>query len=264
MFDFLSVRKWKWPELWTKPVVLVDGKLVLPCDGVRAGSTAYVVTVNERNVASALSKIDVEALFLYEFRVPDLQALSHLSRLRHLRVEWSTKLHDVGGLSAFQGLETLHLCDTPNVDDVGPVSGLKCLRGFAFEGGMWNRNTARSLEPLSNLPQLEEVWLSNLKVLEGGLRPLARCPGLRKLEVSNQFDVGDFAYLAGVRPDVGCDKFAAWTAWHDGMVMPTGRGKPLLHPIADYRQVEALEAIFDKLRNRYAEEAKRKDAGNPR
>jgi hypothetical protein len=254
VFNFFAAHDWKWPKTYTKPIVFVDGTPVLPGEGVRTGSLAYVVTVNEKTIESALSRIDVEALYLYEFRVPDLKALSHLSRLKHLRIDWSTKLIDISALKAFPDLETLHFDDTPKLDDISSIAELSRLKGFWFQGGMWNRNTVKSLEPLCNLMLLEEISLANLKVLEGGLRPLSRCPRLKKLEVSNQFETDDYAYLAGVRPDVECDMFTAWTDGIEERVMVTGRRKPFLHPIKDVDRLKAFEAKFDALRSKYAAE----------
>ncbi|MBC8063543.1 MAG: hypothetical protein H7Y17_01835 [Chlorobia bacterium] len=252
MFDFALMRGWKWLDQ-AKPMIMVDGRHVnLKEPGVVSGEAAYVVTVTDKNLDAIIDKLDVEALFVYEARITDVTPFTRLRNLKHLRIEWAVKLSDISPLAELSSLESLHLSDTPKMQDLSPVASLKELRDFVFEGGVWNRNTATSLEPLSELPKLEEVHLLNLKVLEDGLRPLAKCPSLRKLEVSNQFKTEDYAYLAGVRPDIACQHFAPWVPLSDGMVMTTGKGKRILHRIADYRQIEAAEAGFETLRQKFA------------
>ena len=245
MFDFHSLRKWKWPQPLTKPMVMVDGVAVSPRSGTKVvGASAFVCTVNEKNFAKVISMLDVEALYIYEARVSSIESIGNLSRLKHLKIDWATKFDDLTPLTRLTQVESLHLEHTTRVEDLDPIRHLKRLRSFGFEGGINVRATAKSLLPIAELEFLEDVILTNLKVLEGGLRPLARCKSLKELIVSQQFGWRDYAYLAAKLPHVDCDKFKPWTRYDKEFVMLTGTPGGLVHWIADYKRVEAHEKRF--------------------
>lgn len=245
MFDFHSLRKWKWPQPVIKPVVMVDGVAVAPRSGTTVvGASAFVCTVNEKNFQSVISMLDVEALYIYEARVSSIEWIGNLSRLKHLKIEWATKFDDLTPLTRLTHLESLHLEHTTRVVDLAPVRHMKGLRSFGFEGGINAKGTVKSLVPISELALLEDLRLTNLKVLEGGLRPLAHCSSLRALVVSQQFNWRDYAYLAAKLPNVDCDDFKPWTRFDKEFVMLTGTPGGLVHWIADYKRVEAHEKKF--------------------
>jgi len=198
MFDFRIARQGNWPKVPPKPFLLVDGEMPdMTSSGPVSGSMAYVRTVNVKNFAAVNSRLDVEVLSIFEARVTDITPLATLTRLKHLKIEWATKTEDISPLSQLTSLESLSLCHMTKARDLGPVSALSRLTSFAFTGGFNAQVTANSLEPLAQLENLEDLELSSLKVLEGGLRPLARCKALKRLHVSNQFAIEDYAYLAG-------------------------------------------------------------------
>ena len=116
---------------------------------------------------------------------------------------------------------------------------------------MWNKNTADSLEPIGGLSVLEELRLTNVRVLDGGLRPVARCSALRSLVVSNQFPTADYAYLSVALPETSCDMFAPYVepslALGESIVMVVGSGKPFLHAVDDAARLERYATAFRDL-----------------
>ena len=245
MFDFHSLRKWKWPQPLTKPMVMVDGVAVSPRSGTKVvGASALVCTVNEKNFANVISMLDVQALYIYEARVSSIESIGNLLRLKHLKIDWATKFDDLTPLTRLTQLESLHLEHTTRVVDLAPVRLMKGLRSFGFEGGINAKGTIKNLFPIGELELLEDVILTNLKVIEGGLRPLVRCTSLKELIVSEQFSWRDYAYLAAKRPDISCANFNPWTRFDNEFVMLTGTPGGLVHWIADYKRVEAHEKRF--------------------
>jgi hypothetical protein len=252
-----------WPETkWTasdKPVLLVDGELHRTkslSHGV-TGEAAYGVGLGDRDLATLASRVDVERLHLYELRGTDLAVLARLPRLRHLKVHWSTKLTDLSGVATLTRLETLAVVDTPKVNDLAPLAGLEELRALEYSGGSWNKQRAKSLEPIASLPRLEELVLTNLGVESGGLRPLAGCGALRALTLSNQFETDDYAYLSVALPDVECAAFHPWirASLPDGRdTMITGKRKPFLNSATDAARIAAYEETFRKLQRRFERE----------
>jgi hypothetical protein len=94
-------------------------------------------------------------------------------------------------------------------------------------------------------------------VLADGLRPLAHIRTLRRLELSNQFDTEDYAYLSVHLPQATCDKFAPFVRlpqpFEDGRdVMVVGRRKPFLSSQIDAAKLRRYDERFSELRRQFA------------
>ena len=257
-----ALMEMRFPEVeWSgeeKPVLIVDGRLVrLPDVGAgMRGEAAYAVGWNERTFPTLCRHLRVLRLQLYELRVADLGPLTQLRGLRELAITWDTKVTSLDPLAELADLEVLVLEDLPKVRSIEPLRSLTKLVALDYSGGIWNRSRALTLEPLADLPLLEELWLTNMRVDEGGLRPLAGCPSLRRLQVSNRFETADYAYLAAKRPDIECDHFAPWiavgVAGADRMVV--GRRKPFLDSRKDGERITRYEQEFERLKQEFADD----------
>ena len=250
-----------------RPKLHIDGSRIdLGGTGPLRGKAAHLCSVNAKTFAPIAARLDVERLSLGEMRGGELSDLPPSDRLTHLGITWATKLSDISALSGFPNLRFLELSDTPKVHDLTPVAGLTQLRGMIFQGGMWNKNRAASLEPLASLPALEALELYNLAVDEGGLRPLAALKGLVSLAVSNQFETADYAYLAVHLPDTECAQFAAYQQSNIGDqygdIMVTGKRKPFLksRDLKDQARLAKYVAGFDKLKAEFQAEIDHKSA----
>lgn len=244
-----------------KPVAVVDGSphsladIVAPLEGCGA----YVVGLNEKTARWPAERLRVSALSLYEMRVEDLSSIATMTRLRHLGIDWNTKARSLAPLTSLTRLETLSLNQTPKLQDLSPLMRLPNLRAVRFAGGIWSKNRVQCLQPLASLPKLTELLLGNLAIDEGGLRPLAECSSLRRLEVSNQFDTADYAYLSVHLPDTECDYFRAWVEVAKTGDLPEimiiGRRKPFLRASEDAERIRKYERAFAKLQQRFRQEA---------
>ena len=257
-----ALKELTWPAVeWgtrDKPVAIVDGRLYPNAAlGSRVeGLAAYVVGINEKSFPRLCERLRVETLHLYEMRVGDLGPLLQLPDLRGLAIRWNTKLSDVAPLGRLGPLRTLVLEDTPKVRDLSPLSALTGLSSLGFSGGIWNKNTAISLEPIAALPALRELALLNLKVESGGLRPIARCKSLERLELSNQFPTADYAYLSVHLPTTQCEMFNAAVSLQkpiDGKdVMVVGSRKPFLSSRRDKEVLARYTRDFSRLQEEFA------------
>ena len=251
MFDFRGNRQWQWPNPVPRPLILVDGKEVSAKSlEPIVGNYAYVQSTNDKTLPTILSRLQVEALWLYEVRGSDISLIRNLTRLKHLRIEWAIKINDLEPIRSLINLETLFLSDTPKIPSLDPIASLTKLDHVTFQGGVWNRNTIQSLQPIASLQNLKQLELANLKVLDGSLHPLRPCMALKKLEISNQFSVEEFTYLAAVRSDIDCDLFQPWVPLMDDRVMLTGKRK-ILHRIHDRDQLVKFEQQFWALKRRF-------------
>jgi len=239
-----------------KPVLIVDG---VPY-GLRqlsekvSGLSAYVVGARERDLPRLATFLDAEYLHFYELPANDLAALALIARLRHLKIHWNTKLETLDHIGSLGKLETLVLIDTPKIKDLSPLTRLAKLAALEFSGGIWNKNHAESLEPIAMIPGLEELVLTNLRVGEGGLRPLANCKALRRLGLSNQFETADYAFLSVTLRQVECDYFSPWVRvelpnGNDTMII--GKRK-FLNSKLDVEKIAAFEQQFRLLQAQFS------------
>jgi hypothetical protein len=236
-----------------RPLVVADGRLihVRDLDSVIHADAAYVVGVNDASFDRVTRYLRPVRVAFYEMRVADIAPLSRLGPIEALGISWNSKLTSLEVIGQLSSLTTLSIDDTPKVRDLGPLGGLSRLRALGYSGGIWNRNTAETLEPIARLEQLEELRLTNIRVLDGGLRPLARCASLRRLFVSNQFSTDDFAYLSMALPETDCDMFAPYVepgiSLGESVVMVVGKGKPFLHRVDDAARLARYVSAYRDL-----------------
>ena len=142
----------KWGEA-DRPAVIADGRLirVADLDGLVHADAAYVVGVNQKSFDHLTRFLRATTVNFYEMRVADIATLARIGPIRALGISWNTKLVSLEPLDSLPGLVTLTLIDTPKVRDVSPIGRLAALRALEYSGGMWNKNTADSLEPLGRL-----------------------------------------------------------------------------------------------------------------
>ena len=242
----------------TRPVVLVDDRLYSLAelaDRKATGSFALVGSCNEKNIRTICTALNVEAVQFCEMRVKDLDVIAHLGEISHLGINWNTKVEDLSFLRHFPNLESLIISDTPKVSDLGPISALKKLLSFDYSGGIWNKNRAISLRPIESLTSLESLGLSNIKVEDGSLAPIAKLQSLRLLSLSNQFKTKEYAYLKAMLPNTECDMFGPYVNLHspiDGKdVMVVGSRKPFLDSQADEKRLAKYVTEFEKLVSKF-------------
>jgi len=242
----------RWAEQ-ERPVIIADGeafRLKELRSAIRA-DRARVVGLRPADLERLGALLQTRALSLYDMQVEDLSPLRHLEGLEWLSLTWNTKVISLEPLAGLRSLTRLSISDTPKVRDLEPIGALRHLVALNYSGGIWNRATAETLEPLARLEALEELVLTNIKVLEGGLRPLAGCPGLRALDLSTQFETAEYAYLSVALPDVVCRHFAPYVPLEVGGmradVMVVGRRKPFLDSKRDSDRLARYVAEFERL-----------------
>jgi hypothetical protein len=255
----------RFPEVsWSekdRPVLIADGRVfhVGELDSIVQADAAYVVGVRQADFDRLTRFLRTQELRFYDMRVEDVSAFARISALTTLVIEWNTKMVSLEPLRHLSELNTLSIVNTPKVRDLGAIAGLTRLRALDYSGGMWSKNVANSLEPLRDLTALEELRLTNLRVLDGGLRPLAGCRGLQRLDVSNQFATADYAYLSVVLSETECDKFAPYVPIQpplDGLdAMVVGSGKGFLNSRKDAARLKRYVEDFRQLQERFAVES---------
>jgi hypothetical protein len=249
------------PELrGNGPVLIVDGVARL-FDDVQSelhAERVRAIGLRRQHLERLVSIVKTRRIAMYGVQVEDLSPLRRMDGLEWLLMTWTTRVTSLAPLAELRALTRLSISDTPKMRDLEPIAALTGLEALNYSGGIWNKNTAASLEPITRLPHLQELVLTNLKVLDGGLRPLSRLTSLRVLELSNQFETEDYAYLSVALPNTACRHFAPYvtlnTKGMDADTMVVGRRKPFLNATRDAERLAKYVADFERLQARFRAE----------
>jgi hypothetical protein len=146
----------------------------------------------------------LRAIYVTHFKRLDAVAIGGAPRLEHLMLGWAPRLVDLSFLRDLPALRTIYLEDMKRVD-LSTLPELPEVTGFHLGGGMWTTLDVDSLEPLTRLPALRHLRLSNVRPRDGQLRPLARLRVLRDVRLPNFFELEEVARLAGALPASASD-----------------------------------------------------------
>jgi len=243
------------PELFDHSggIVCVNGRCIKisELDCPVSAKAAFAASVSHKDFERLATFLDVEYLNINGLRSFDLSALAHLSNLRALFINWAPKLESFSGLENLNQLRLLRIVQFSKVQDITLIKELDRLVALELSGGFSKPQKIHSLVGLQDMPSLQELWLLNVKVLEEGLRPLARSVSLQDLRVSNQFATEDYAYLAAKMPYLRCDKCVPYVPCEDygsgKDVMVTGRRKPFLNSQTDADKMARYVQKFEKM-----------------
>ena len=143
----------------------------------------------------------LRAIYVCYFKRMAEVPLAGAARLEHLMLNWAPQLVDLGFLRDLPALRTIYLDDMKRVD-LATLPHLPNVTGFHLGGGMWSTLKVDSLEPLTRLPGLRYLRLSNVRPIDGQLRPLGNLVALKELTLPNFFEVEETARLANALPNV--------------------------------------------------------------
>ena len=206
----------------------------------------------------------LRAIYVCHFKRLSEVPLSGAPRLEHLMLSWAPQLVDLGFLRDLPALRTIYLEDMKRVD-LTTLPHLSEVTGFHLGGGMWSTLKVDSLEPLTRLPRLRYLRLSNVRPLDGELRPLGRLRELREIYLPNFFELEEVARLAGAFPNAKSNTLTAvFAPWEGGLPasapylcpqcggmrqMMTGKPGSLLCPVCDASKYQRRVARWEVARS---------------
>lgn len=190
----------------------------------------------------------LQALYVCHFKKLGEVQLAGAPALEHLMLSWAPQLVDLSFLRELSTVRTLYLEDMKRVD-LETLPELPHLTGLHLGGGMWNTPKVESLVPLTRLPALWYLRLSNVRPPGGSLRPLTELSQLHELYLPNFFEVEEVARLSAALPGITSNTLTPFFAPFDGTLpssspyvcetcgggrqMMTGRPAVLLCPKCD-------------------------------
>ena len=188
--------------------------------------------------------------------IESLAPLAGHARLAHLHLGGAPSATHVEALAQLPALVTLDIANVRAAGDLRFLQGLPRLRELSISGDANSLKplVLESLAPLAALLELEQLNLTVVRLADGSLAPLAGLPKLRHLGLGNMFTMEEYARLAGLRPDIQCDRFApsygpneslrCKTCRQHGLFALTGKGKPWLCQHCDAAKLARHDAEF--------------------
>jgi len=162
---------------------------------------------------SRLRRLELE----WPFLGTDLTPLRALQGLEHFSIDSPRKLSDFSTLAELPNLRTLMITNAKKMPDIEWLRGAHHLEVIGIEGAIDNPYKIESLTPLAGLRTLRAFLGVSARLADRRLMPLAQCPKLQYLSISQCAPRSEFELLHKARPDMVC-------SWFD----PKAWGKPVL------------------------------------
>ena len=154
---------------------------------------------------ASLGSLQAEVLALQDVRVENLESIAHFIRLRSLALWNAPKLSSLRGVESLAHLEVFIVGDVKGPIELEPISRLNTVRTLSIEGGMYRSLRVPSLAPLRQLAQVERLRIASIRVDDRSLEPLSSMTNLTELFIANAFSLAQFAALANALPNAPGD-----------------------------------------------------------
>jgi len=196
-----------------------------------------------------------ESICFRSMKVADLSALELLHNVKTLALGGNTKAKRLWDLNGNYALRKLSISNFPKLATLEDLRDATSVEELELDGGEEKTMRVESLAPLSNLIRLQKLYLSNIRVIEDGLFPLASLTNLEELVLPNLFPTREYAMLSVRLQNTRCDKFAPYIKLDraiDGKDrMVVGRRRPLLNSTADAERLKRYAKDFEGLRREF-------------
>lgn len=206
----------------------------------------------------------LRAVYVCHFKRLSEVPIAGAPRLEHLMLSWAPQLVDLGFLAELPALRTIYLEDMKRID-LTTLPHLPDVTGLHLGGGMWSPLEVDSLEPLTRLPRLRYLRLSNVRPSDGQLRPLRGLRELREIYLPNFFELEEVARLAGTFPNAVSNTLTPVFGLREGALpvsathlcpkcggmreMMTGKPASLLCPVCDASKYQRRIARWEAARS---------------
>ena len=156
-----------------------------------ATSPLEVCNVTTDEWEGILPSCHVEELRLYHITLKSLDGIETLVETRDLTLEWATKIESLAPVFRMRDLTKLSVFDFPRVRS---LSGIKALSNITELNLSGNRASLKpplrltTIEPVTRIPNLMSLSLTNARLEDDDITPLACCTKLRRLHLSLRFE----------------------------------------------------------------------------
>ncbi len=167
----------------------------------------WAFTVNQAKLDRIADLEGLEELHVDGLRAGGFGGLAKLRRLKILHLERNGQATSLDWVERLPPLRALGIFGFIGVQDLSPLRAQPGLEALAVAGSMWTRMNVHTLAPLASLGSLRHLDLTNLKVRDESLEPLAGLTRLETLQIANFYTPAAFARLARSLPKTECPWF---------------------------------------------------------
>ena len=187
--------------------------------GLRTGLRELAAGAPNQDYLEEIGSLeDLEYLDLgWPVTASDLAPLRKLTKLHTLRIDSPRAIFDFTPVAALPSLERLFISNAKNLRTLDFLRPLKDqLVALGVEGSMYTAQTIATLAPLDGFA-LEALFLTNTKLEDQDLSPIATMPNIRFLGTAINAPRAQFFALRDAKPDLECQWFdgAAWGDFRD-------------------------------------------------
>lgn len=215
----------------------------------------WIYTVNQHQFEQIVSHVQPKYLLIYEMRVSDLSPLESLNNLEVVSLQWNTKATSLWDLGKNSNLYSLSIMDFPKLESLDSLETKPDICVLELEGGIWNALTVPTLDPLRKLVNLRHLTLMNIRVKDESLEPISELRQLEELSISNQFPTQEYARLSVRLPKTKCELFQPTilleSPIEDKDIMVVGKRKPFLNSKVDRIRIRKYEDQFREFQERF-------------
>lgn len=221
----------------------------------------WLIGANDKELRKILPLVNLKYLNLYQVLAKDLTILETLDKTETIILNWNTKSTSLWDISKNKALKTLEITDFSKLEEIDQLSLATQISDLTLGGGHNKPLKIKTIRPLTGLKNLKYLCLTNLKIADDSLQPIGQLKNLEKLEISNQFETKEYAWLATRLPKTKCKMFQATNSCNivgidnklvwDTMV--TGRRKSFLLSTKDKIKIDKYVNDFERLKNEHAE-----------
>jgi hypothetical protein len=221
----------------------------------------WLVGANDKELKKILPLVNLKYLNLYQVLAKDLTILETLDKTETIILNWNTKSTTLWDINKNKSLKTLEITDFSKLEEIDQLSLATQISDLTLGGGHDKPLKIKTIRPLVGLKNLKYLCLTNLKIADDTLQPIGQLKNLEILELSNQFETKEYAWLATRLPKTKCKMFQATNSCNiigadnklvwDTMV--TGRRKSFLLSTKDKIKIDKYVNDFERLKNELAE-----------
>jgi Leucine-rich repeat (LRR) protein len=211
----------------------------------------WLIGGKDKELNKIFDLVKPQFLNIYQVLSKDLSIIETLVNTETIILRWNSKSDKLWNMTHNIELKALVIEDFSKISSIEEIGNAVNLDYLIIEGGMWTPIKLDTLKPLSNLLKLQFLRLANMRIKEDGLRLIANLKGLKELNVSNQFETIDYAYLSVKLPNTKCDSFKPYITYNKPIgnndTMITGKRKPFLNSKDDKDKIEKYIIAFNDM-----------------
>jgi len=156
----------------------------------------WLIGANDKELRKILPLVNLKYLNLYQVLAKDLTILETLDKTETIILNWNTKSTSLWDISKNKGLKALEITDFSKLEEIDQLSLATQISDLTLGGGHDKPLKIKTIKPLAGLKNLKYLGLTNLKIADDTLQPIGQLKNLEILEISNQFETREYAWLA--------------------------------------------------------------------